>query len=82
MKVQAPKCPACGGWMYINYDESEEERVDVAPTIEIYWTCDCSRADTYPLQFTITAVDLENVIVTGYRIDAVQPRKKRNESSE
>jgi hypothetical protein len=62
MKVKAPKCPACGRWMYIGSDESDEERVDVAPTVEIYWMCDCGRADNIPLK-TISHQEAMNVHV-------------------
>ena len=82
MKVKAPKCPACGRWMYINHNETEEDRVDVAPTVEIYWTCDCPRADAYPLEITITSVDTKDIVITGVHFDSVQPRKKHSESSE
>lgn len=54
MKIPAPKCPACHGWMYISSSE-KQEYVDVAPEVFIYWTCGCSKADAYPLD-VITVV--------------------------
>jgi len=65
VKVKAPKCPACGSWMYISTGESEEERVDVPPTIFIYWTCDCSKADVHP--FDVMTVLGQKVVLLRHK---------------
>ena len=72
MKVKAPKCPSCGRWMYILTDESEEERVDVPPTVEIYWTCDCGRSDTIPF----------DVAFVGGRCVLILPHREHSASDE
>lgn len=72
MQIKVPKCPECGRWLYIDSYAPAEKRVDTAPTVFIYWTCECDRADQWPLEISF---------LLGQPV-AAQPHSKHNESDE